>query len=217
MAGERVQLLYSSGIIILLLFIWFFWRVLSRNKSIPCPSWLYWAVELENPLARGSQSKSIISGLNVEEGMTVLDIGCGPGRVSIPLAKIVGEQGTIIAVDIQQEMLDIVKRKAAKENIQNITVVNIPMGAGKLIGVQVDRAVLAAVLGEIPNRTVALREIYDSLKPGGILAISETMFDPHYQSKQTILELVKSMGFTQVGFIGNKLAYTIYLKKDNQG
>lgn len=68
MEGERVQLVYSSGIVILLLFIWFFWRVLSRNKSIPCPSWLYWAVELENPLARGSQSKSIISGLNVEEG-----------------------------------------------------------------------------------------------------------------------------------------------------
>lgn len=80
MEGERVHLLYSIGIIVLFLIIWFFWRIISREKSIPCPSWLYWAVELENPFARSSQSKSIISGLDVEEGMTVLDIGCGPGQ-----------------------------------------------------------------------------------------------------------------------------------------
>lgn len=137
-----------------------------------------------------------------------------PRPVSIPLARIVGEQGEIISVDIQQEMLDIVKRKASRENIHNITVVNVPMGEGELKDYKVDRAVLSAVLGEIPNRTIALKEIYSSLKPGGILVISETMFDPHYQRKQTILDLVKSMGFTQVGFIGNKLAYTIYLKRD---
>jgi len=87
------------------------------------------------------------------------------------------------------------------------------MGEGKLKDYKVDRAVLAAVLGEIPNRTIALKEVYNSLKPGGILAISETMFDPHYQRKQTILDLVKSIGFAEVGFTGNKLACTIYLKR----
>ncbi|WP_051788990.1 class I SAM-dependent methyltransferase [Pelosinus sp. UFO1] len=213
MEGERMYLLYSIVIIILFLIIWFAWKFTSRKKNVPCPSWLYRAVELENPFARSSQSKSIISGLDVEEGMTILDIGCGPGRISIPLAKAVGEQGKIILVDIQQEMLDIVKRKALKENMHNIIVVNIPMGEGRLKDYKADRAVLAAVLGEIPNRIIALKEIYNSLKPGGILAISETMFDPHYQRKQTILDLVKSIGFAEVGFTGNKLAYTIYLKR----
>lgn len=213
MEGEKMYLLYSIGIFFLFLIIWFSWKFISMKKNVPCPSWLHRAVELENPFARSSQSKSIISGLDVEEGMAILDIGCGPGRISIPLAKAVAEQGKVISVDIQQEMLDIVKRKARKENIHNIAFVNIPMGEGKLKVYQADRAVLAAVLGEIPNRTTALEEIYNSLKPGGILAISETMFDPHYQRKQTILDLVKSIGFAEVGFTGNKLAYTIYLKK----
>ncbi|WP_371381224.1 class I SAM-dependent methyltransferase [Sporomusa aerivorans] len=213
MEGERMYLSYSIGIIILFSIIWFAWKFTSRKKNVPCPSWLYWAVELENPFARSSQSKSIISGLDIEEGMTILDIGCGPGRISIPLAKAVAEHGKIISVDIQQEMLDIVQRKALKANVHNITVVNIAMGEGKLGDYKADRAVLAAVLGEIPNRTTALKEIYNSLRPGGILAISETMFDPHYQKKQTILDLVKAIGFAEVGFIGNKLAYTVYLKR----
>lgn len=208
-----MYLSYLIAIVILFLSLWFFWRITSRKKSVPCPAWLHWAVELENPFAKSSQAKSIIAGLAVEAGMTVLDIGCGPGRVSIPLARLVGVHGKVIAVDMQQEMLDIVKRKAQAEDIHNITFVNAPMGAGRFTGYKADRAVLAAVLGEIPDRTIALTEIYNSLKPGGILAISETKFDPHYQSKQTILELAQAIGFTEAGFTGNKLAYTIYLKR----
>jgi ubiquinone/menaquinone biosynthesis C-methylase UbiE len=211
-----MYLLYSIEIIIFILIIWFAWKLISRKINAPCPSWLHWAVELENPFAGSSQSKNIISGLNVEDGMTILDIGCGPGRISIPLAKAAGEQGAVISIDIQQKMLDIVKRKALKEKLDNITIVNIPMGEGKLKNYNADRAVLAAVLGEIPNRTIALKEIYNSLRSGGILAISETMFDPHYQRKQIILDLVEPIGFFEVGFTGNKLAYTIYLKKGSK-
>lgn len=197
----------------LFLVIWFVWKYSSRHLNVPCPSWLHWAVELENPFAKSSQSKIIISGLDVKAGMTILDIGCGPGRLSIPLAKAVGERGTIVAIDIQPEMLNIVQKKAEKEKVYNIAVVNLPMGEGKLDNYNADRAILVAVLGEIPNRANALKEIYDSLKPGGILAISETIFDPHYQNKQNVLNLVNSIGFSEVGFAGNKLAYTIYLEK----
>lgn len=208
--------MYLTGLIglaVLFSIVWFAWKYSSRRSNIPCPAWLHWAVELENPFAKGSQSKMIISGLDVKAGMTILDIGCGPGRLSIPLAKAVGEQGTIVSVDIQTEMLRIVQEKAGKEKLHNITVVELPMGEGKLKNYNADRAVLVAVLGEIPKRDSALREIYHSLKAGGILAISETIFDPHYQSKQTILELVRVIGFSEIGFIGNKLAYTIYLRK----
>lgn len=210
MEGEKMYIFY---VLVLFLILWFGWKYASRRENIPCPSWLYRLVEAENPLAKSSHSQCVIAGLAVKEGMTVLDIGCGPGRISIPLAKAVGKQGEIISVDIQQEMLEIVKRKALQQGLNNITVVNIPMGEGQLKDYHADRAVLAAVLGEIPKRAAALQEIYDALKPGGILAIAETIFDPHYQKKQTVLDLVKPLGFTEVSFVGNKLAYTVYLQK----
>ena len=87
--------MYSIGVIILFSIIWFAWKFTSRKKNVPCPSWLYWAVELENPFARSSQSKSIISGLDIGEGMTILDIGCGPGRIDLVKAIGFAEVGFI--------------------------------------------------------------------------------------------------------------------------
>ena len=193
--------------------IWVVWKLVSRRKSLPCPSWLYRMVEMENPLAKNSQAKTILAGLGVAEGMIVLDAGCGPGRVSIPLAKAVGAGGKVIAVDLQQGMLDVVQRKAKQEGLAMIEFVQLPLGAGKLPAYQADRAVMAAVLGEIPQQAEALQEVYAALKPGGILAIAETIFDPHYQRKVHVLDLGRAAGFTEAGFTGNRLAYTVYLQK----
>ena len=193
--------------------IWIVWKLVSRRKSLPCPSWLYRMVEMENPLAKNSQAKTILAGLGVAEGMTVLDAGCGPGRVTLPLAKAVGADGKVIAVDLQQGMLDVVQRKAQQENFTMIEFAKLPLGEGKLPAYQADRAVIAAVLGEIPQQAAALQEVFAALKPGGVLAIAETIFDPHYQRKAHVLDLAQAAGFAEVGFTGNALAYTVYLQK----
>ena len=193
--------------------IWVVWKLVSRRKSLPCPSWLYRMVEMENPLAKNSQAKTILAGLGVAEGMTVLDAGCGPGRVTLPLAKAVGADGKVIAVDLQQGMLDVVQRKAQQENFTMIEFAKLPLGEGKLPAYQADRAVMAAVLGEIPQQAAALQEVFAALKPGGVLAIAETIFDPHYQRKAHVLDLAQAAGFAEVAFNGNCLAYTVYLQK----
>ncbi len=193
--------------------IWIVWKLVSRRKSLPCPSWLYRMVEMENPLAKNSQAKTILAGLGVAEGMTVLDAGCGPGRVTLPLAKAVGADGKVIAVDLQKGMLDVVQRKAQQEGLAMIEFVQLPLGEGKLPAYQADRAVIAAVLGEIPQQAAALQEIFAALKPRGILAIAETIFDPHYQRKAYVLDLAQAAGFAEVAFNGNCLAYTVYLQK----
>lgn len=193
--------------------IWIVWKLVSRRKSLPCPSWLYRMVEMENPLAKNSQAKTILAGLGVAEGMTVLDAGCGPGRVTLHLAKAVGADGKVIAVDLQQGMLDVVQRKAQQKGLAMIAFEKLSLGEGKLPAYQADRAVLAAVLGEIPQQAAALQEVYAALKPGGILAVAETIFDPHYQRKSHVLDLAQAAGFEEVAFNGNCLAYTVYLQK----
>lgn len=65
---------------------------------------------LDNPLRRLIHAPEKIIGPYVRPGMTVMDVGCGMGLFSMPMARIVGNQGRVIAVDLQQEMFDVLRR-----------------------------------------------------------------------------------------------------------
>ncbi len=206
--------MYNIIILILILCIGIFiaWRLLSTCYSLPCPSWLAWLVELENPFTSVTQSRNVIEQLELTPAMVVLDAGCGPGRITLPLAHTLS-QGQVVALDIQKEMLEKVRKKANAENLQNITFHNAALGAMSLGENRFDRAVMSAVLGEIPDQRAALAELFAALKPGGILLISETRFDPHYQRYQKVLKLAQSIGFVERKYIPSFFAYSLLLQK----
>jgi len=72
---------------------------------------------------------------------------------------------------------------------------------------------LITVLGEIPEQVSALKELFKSLKPGGILLVSETIFDIHFQSRTTVTKLAQEAGFKIEDFYGNRCSYNILLVK----
>ncbi len=76
-----------SGLICVIVIIAVIWRFSSDRSSIPCPSWLSWLVELDNPFLKNNSAREIILHLSLRPGMKVLDFGCGPGRLTIPVAK----------------------------------------------------------------------------------------------------------------------------------
>lgn len=201
------------GLIVLIILIGIAWRFSSRRWMLPCPTWLGWMVELDNPFTKTNRAHVIIDNLNVKPGMNVLDAGCGPGRLTIPLAKAIGTKGTVTALDLQPGMLQRTKEKAHKENLHNIEFLQAGLGDGKLDHDKYDRALLVTVLGEIPDQTSALKEVFDALKPGGILSVTEIIFDPHFQSRSTVLNLGKQVGFREMNTTGNFLAYTMLLEK----
>jgi SAM-dependent methyltransferase len=201
------------ALVILILLITVGWRIHSRRSSLPCPSWLAWLVELDNPFARSYNARNIIRRLDLQPGMRVLDAGCGPGRVTIPVARAVGPNGEVVAIDVQPRMLRRAKDKAQEAGLTNIKFVELAIETGKLGSDQYDRVLLVTVLGEIPNRQSALQEIYRALKPGGMLSVTETVFDPHYQSRATILRLAGSAKFEERAFFGNRLSFTLNLEK----
>lgn len=198
---------------ILFLLVGIVWRFISRRASLPCPSWLAWIVEIENPFPSSYNTRTIVNHLDLQPGMTVLDAGCGPGRLTIPVAEEVGPQGKVVAIDIQPKMLDRAQRKAQAANLTNIQFIQGGIGEGKLWKDQFDRAALVTVLGEIPDRQGALEEIYGALKPRGILSITEIIFDPHYQSRTSILKLASAVGFREKSFFGNRISFTLNLEK----
>jgi SAM-dependent methyltransferase len=200
-----------ASFIILAVFGWWF------ASRLPCPVWLRWLVELDNPFTEANRSDVIIQHLNLQRGMTVLDIGCGPGRLTIPLAEQVGPQGAVVAIDLQAGMLRRAQERAQAADLSNIRFVQARVGEGKLEAGLADRALLVTVLGEIPDREAALREVFAALKPGGTLSVTETIFDPHFQRRDTVLRLADAVGFREKAFFGNRMAFTLNLERPYGG
>ena len=160
MATVAYILLGLVGLIGLVAIIW---RVGSRRRSVPCPVWLRWLVELDSPFTKTNRAAVIVERLELEPGMAVLDAGCGPGRLAIPIARQVGPGGEVVAMDIQAGMLRRAREKAAAANLANIQFLEGGLGGGKLGRNRFDRSVLVTVLGEVPDREAALAEIFDAL------------------------------------------------------
>ena len=175
--------------------------------------WLRWLVELDNPFTKTNRAAFILETLALSPGMAVLDAGCGPGRLTLPLAHSVGPAGHVVALDIQPGMLDRARARTESAGYTNVEFVVAALGDGRLPANDFDRAVLVTVLGEIPNRAEALSELFRALKPGGILAIVEVIFDPHFQSRKTVTGLAVSAGFRERAFFGHSLAYVIHFEK----
>jgi threonine synthase len=69
----------------------------------------------------------------------------------------------------------------------------------------------------LSDRVAALREIYAALKPGGVLSITETIADPHFQSKSKVREMTSEAGFCPGPEWGGRLAYTLNVFKPKVG
>jgi ubiquinone/menaquinone biosynthesis C-methylase UbiE len=189
------------------------WRLFSRRRELPCPTWLGWMVEMDNPFTNVSRARTIIGLLELAPGMKVLDAGCGPGRLTLPLAEAVGVQGEVIALDLQEGMLARVREKVQAAGMQNVQYLRAGLAESKLPQAYFDRALLVTVLGEIPDQVAALKEIHGALKPGGILSVTEVIFDPHFQRRETVSRLAHMAGFEEKDFFGKSLAYTMHFRK----
>lgn len=183
------------GAIISMITVALFWRWASRHRQLPCPAWLSWW--LENPLADWiGGTQRTLDHIGLRPGERGLDVGSGPGRLAIPAAQRVGPAGSIVALDIQPKMLARLQQRAAQAGIKNITPQLSDIATETSLPAEsFDRAWLVTVLGEIPDRAAALRNLYRLLKPGGTLSITEILGDPHYQSRQTVLDLGQAAGF----------------------
>jgi ubiquinone/menaquinone biosynthesis C-methylase UbiE len=189
------------------------WRFASRLYTIPCPVWMKGMLDPPYSGEMNERTQKTIRHLDLRPGMDVLDVGCGPGRLTIPIAHAVGPKGAVTAIDIQEGMLQEAQKRAHSANLTNIRFLQIGAGECKLERDRFDRAVMVTVLGEIPDRKAALEDIFGALKPGGFLLIEETIRDPHFQTRSMVRNLAGAAGFTEKTFSGGRFSFTITLEK----
>jgi len=208
-AGIYILFIFIAVVIIIALA----WRFASRRYTIPCPVWMKGM--LDSPFSKGmsARTRETVRYLDLRPGMNILDVGCGPGRLTIPIASAVGPKGEVTAIDIQEGMLQEAQKRASLANLTNIRFLQVGAGEGKFERDRFDRAVMVTVLGEIPDRKAALEDIFRALKPGGFLLIEETIRDPHFQRRSTVRDLAGAAGFTEKAFSGGRFSYTISLEK----
>ncbi len=170
------------------------WRALARRTTLPCPPAFIWMLE-NRAMEKVAGSGLLFDRAGITAGMHVLDAGCGPGRLTLPLAERVGEHGSVLAVDLQEGMLSRLRARLQEHGSHaGQDAAGRPRRRRCSPKRAFDRALLVTVLGEIPDRVAALREIRDSLKPGGILSITEVFPDPHYQRRATVRRLAQQAG-----------------------
>lgn len=155
---------------------------------------------------REEDCKTMLAALNVKPGDVVCDLGCGNGFYTLKLAQLVGEKGRVLAVDIQREMLGLLKDRAADEKISNIEPILGTLVDPKLPDGTVDLVLLVDVYHEFSHPEQMLAAIRKSLKPTGRVALVEFRAeDPnvpikplHKMSKAQIMKEFPPNGFKLV-------------------
>jgi SAM-dependent methyltransferase len=111
--------------------------------------------------------------IRVQPGMTVADVGAGSGYFTVRLAGLVGPSGRVYASDIQPGMLDLLRRRVSRENINNVSIVQGVPDDPRLPQNAIDLALMVDVYHELQDPQRVLRRIADALKPDGRLVLIE--------------------------------------------
>jgi ubiquinone/menaquinone biosynthesis C-methylase UbiE len=205
----------SLAILILLGSLTFLWLVVVRilaklSGGSPCPYALAWIVD--NPLRLRYMGRAL-DRIGIQPGERVLELGPGPGAFTVDAARRAGLGGSLVAVDIQPEMIAAVESRLHEAGVANAETHVASAYELPLEDASVDRAFLVSVLPEIPDRRRALAELFRVLKPGGILSITEEFLDPDYLLARTTIAWVQAASFELEERHGNWWVYTINFQK----
>lgn len=169
-----------------------------RNSPHVCPHQI--AFFLDNWFRRLIQNPKKILGLYISTGDTVMDMGCGPGFFTIDMAKMVGPNGRVIAVDLQEKMLSHVRKKATRHGVDDrITYHQCPSDR---IGFddKADFILAFYMIHETPDPKGFLEETKTLLKDKGKILVVEPKMHVSQELFEEMLTDAENVGLKAVDF-----------------
>lgn len=190
-----------------------FLRAAVARQPFPMPH--QFSKLLDHPLRLQYRNVSETLGIfGFQAGMNVVDLGCGTGTFTEEMARMVGGNGTVHAVDLQKPLLDSARQRIQQAGVSDrVRFHHTGANTLPLADESVDLVVMIATMGEIEDKFGALMEIRRILKPDARLAISEEMLDPAYLAAATVSRWLEEAGFFFVGKNGNPFCYNMIFAK----
>jgi ubiquinone/menaquinone biosynthesis C-methylase UbiE len=181
------------------------------HHVLVCPWWFCFT--FDNFLRRWLQNPSKIVSPYIKEGFKVMDVGPGMGYFTIPMAKLVGSSGKVIAADLQQQMLNAIGRRAVKAGVRDRIILH--QARPDEIGVSgpVDFSLAFWMVHEVPDTKRFLAQIAAALKPGGTLLLAEPKVHVSKSAFQATLDLAREAGFQMIEQPGIFISNAALFKK----
>lgn len=179
-----------------------------------CPWWLGFAID--NPLRRLIHDPEKLLGPYLCEGMRVLDVGCGMGIFSLGMAKLIGPSGSVLAVDVQQKMLDAVDRRSRDAGLGER--IRTKLCAPGRLDVQgpFDFALSFYMLHEAPNARALMEEVYEQLAGKGRWLVVEPKKHVSAGAFESMRRVAGRVGFAEVGFPAITLSQAVLFEKPDE-
>lgn len=171
------------------------------------------AFMLDNWIRKLLQNPAKIVGDYINEGDTIIDFGCGPGYFTIAMAGMVGKQGKIIAVDLQKEMLEHAKRKAAAKNLADRIEFHLceKDRVALELNKKADFMLGYYMVHELPNPGAFFQEVRSLLKTGGKFLVVEPKWHVTQEKYEAMLTLAEKAGFSVLAFPKKKGGRSVLL------
>lgn len=164
-----------------------------ENNQRICPVEI--AGGLDNSIRRFLQNPRKILKPYIGKGMTILDLGCGPGFFSIEIARLLNGTGKVIAADLQDGMLEKVNRKTKGTELEQRIELHKCKENETGVTENVDFVLCFYMIHEVPNQDNLFRELKSILKPGGKVFIIEPKFHVSKGEFENMIISLNNIGF----------------------
>lgn len=162
-----------------------------------CPWWF--SFFLDNLLRPRFHDPEKILSPYVKEGNVAADIGCGPGYFSPTMARLVGESGRVVCIDLQRKMLDRARWNAERAGMANRMEFRQCSSDSLMLSEKLDFALTFWMVHEVPDPESFFRQIYDALKPGGRYLLVEPKMHVTRAKFERQCAIAGAVGFVPAG------------------
>ena len=162
-----------------------------RNRVCPVEA----AGGLDNFFRKLVQDPKKILKPYIQPWMTVLDIGCGPGFFTVEIAKMLNGSGAVIAADIQEGMLDKVRKKISDTILEKKIILHKCEADRIGVSSSVDFVLAFYVVHEVSDHSGFFNELKLILRPGGKVLVIEPNFHVTAEEFENMIDLMLKAGF----------------------